>query len=48
MANMWMFAKVLSGISMALFLNTIGGIWDNAKKYVESEAYRGKLARSIS
>lgn len=38
---MLMFATV-SGILMALFLNTSGGAWDNAKKYIESGAYGGK------
>ena len=33
-ASMLMFATV-SGILMALFLNTAGGAWDNAKKYIE-------------
>ena len=27
---------------MALFLNTAGGAWDNAKKYIESGAQGGK------
>lgn len=27
---------------MALFLNTSGGAWDNAKKYIESGAHGGK------
>ena len=27
---------------MALFLNTAGGAWDNAKKYIESGAHGGK------
>lgn len=36
-----MFATV-SGILMALFLNTAGGAWDNAKKYIEQGAYGGK------
>ncbi|CAM6116880.1 unnamed protein product [Calypogeia fissa] len=40
-AGMLMFATV-SGILMALFLNTSGGAWDNAKKYIESGAYGGK------
>ncbi|CAM6016977.1 unnamed protein product [Sphagnum balticum] len=40
-AGMLMFATV-SGILMALFLNTAGGAWDNAKKYIESGAYGGK------
>mmetsp|Transcript_19803 Transcript_19803/g.47260 ORF Transcript_19803/g.47260 Transcript_19803/m.47260 type:complete len:832 (+) Transcript_19803:42-2537(+) len=40
-AAMLMFATV-SGILMALFLNTAGGAWDNAKKYVESGPLGGK------
>ena len=40
-ASMIMFATV-SGILMALFLNTAGGAWDNAKKYVELGAHGGK------
>ncbi|XP_024400645.1 pyrophosphate-energized membrane proton pump 2 [Physcomitrium patens] len=40
-AGMLMFATV-SGILMALFLNTSGGAWDNAKKYIESGAFGGK------
>ncbi|KAH7302772.1 hypothetical protein KP509_23G086400 [Ceratopteris richardii] len=40
-AAMLMFATV-SGILMALFLNTAGGAWDNAKKFIESGALGGK------
>ncbi|KAH9545664.1 hypothetical protein CY35_12G058900 [Sphagnum magellanicum] len=40
-AGMLMFATV-SGILMALFFNTAGGAWDNAKKYIESGALGGK------
>ncbi|XP_030927082.1 pyrophosphate-energized membrane proton pump 3-like isoform X2 [Quercus lobata] len=40
-AAMLMFGTV-SGILMALFLNTFGGAWDNAKKYIEIGALRGK------
>ncbi|KAI9162400.1 hypothetical protein LWI28_026920 [Acer negundo] len=40
-AAMLMFATV-SGIHMALFLNTAGGAWDNAKKYIETGALGGK------
>ena len=40
-AAMLMFATV-SGILMALFLNTAGGAWDNAKKYIETGALGGK------
>jgi len=36
-----MFATV-TGILMALFLNTAGGAWDNAKKYIETGAHGGK------
>ncbi|XWS19221.1 hypothetical protein CRYUN_Cryun32bG0112300 [Craigia yunnanensis] len=40
-AAMLMFATV-SGILMALFLNTAGGAWDNAKKLIETGALGGK------
>lgn len=40
-AAMLMFATVV-GILMALFLNTSGGAWDNAKKYIETGALGGK------
>ncbi|CAL5210448.1 unnamed protein product [Lathyrus oleraceus] len=40
-ASFLMFATV-SGILMALFLNTSGGAWDNAKKYIETGALGGK------
>ena len=40
-AGMLMFGTV-SGILMALFFNTAGGAWDNAKKYVETGAHGGK------
>ncbi|XP_010476801.1 PREDICTED: pyrophosphate-energized membrane proton pump 3 [Camelina sativa] len=40
-AAMLMFATVC-GILMALFLNTAGGAWDNAKKYIETGALGGK------
>eukprot|EP00245_Coleochaete_scutata_P018811 TRINITY_DN9973_c0_g1_i1.p1 TRINITY_DN9973_c0_g1~~TRINITY_DN9973_c0_g1_i1.p1 ORF type:complete len:814 (+),score=162.03 TRINITY_DN9973_c0_g1_i1:382-2823(+) len=40
-AGFLMFATV-SGILMALFLNTAGGAWDNAKKFIESGALGGK------
>ncbi|KAH0852774.1 LOW QUALITY PROTEIN: hypothetical protein HID58_093680, partial [Brassica napus] len=40
-ASMLMFATVC-GILMALFLNTAGGAWDNAKKYIETSALGGK------
>ena len=31
-----------TGILMALFFNNSGGAWDNAKKYIEAGAYKGK------
>lgn len=34
LAGYLMFGTV-SGIMMALFLDNVGGAWDNAKKYVE-------------
>lgn len=40
-ASMLMFATV-AGILMALFLNTAGGAWDNAKKFIETGALGGK------
>uniref|UniRef100_A0A0D9YTA5 H(+)-exporting diphosphatase n=1 Tax=Oryza glumipatula TaxID=40148 RepID=A0A0D9YTA5_9ORYZ len=44
-AAMLMFATV-AGILMALFLNTAGGAWDNAKKYIETGALGGKGSES--
>jgi len=40
-AGFLMFCTV-AGILLALFLNTAGGAWDNAKKYVETGAHGGK------
>ena len=41
MGSYMMFATV-SGILMALFLDNVGGAWDNAKKYVELGNFGGK------
>jgi len=41
LASYLMFATV-SGILMALFLDTAGGAWDNAKKYIELGHFGGK------
>jgi len=41
LAGYMMFATV-SGILMALFLDNVGGAWDNAKKYVELGHHGGK------
>jgi K(+)-stimulated pyrophosphate-energized sodium pump len=32
----------VSGVLMALFMANAGGVWDNAKKYIEEGAYGGK------
>jgi inorganic pyrophosphatase len=44
-ASFLMFATA-SGILMALFLNTAGGAWDNAKKYVETGFGGGKGSKT--
>ncbi|XP_066358661.1 pyrophosphate-energized membrane proton pump 3-like [Miscanthus floridulus] len=44
-ASLLMFATV-AGILMALFMNTAGGAWDNAKKYIETGALGGKGSES--
>jgi len=41
LAGYLMFATV-SGILMALFLDNVGGAWDNAKKYIELGNHGGK------
>jgi inorganic pyrophosphatase len=41
LAGYLMFATV-SGILMALFLDNVGGAWDNAKKYIEMGHHGGK------
>ncbi|RYY38841.1 hypothetical protein EON62_00185 [archaeon] len=41
LASFLMFGTV-SGILMALFLDNVGGAWDNAKKYVEMGNFGGK------
>ncbi|KAL5823736.1 hypothetical protein ACOSQ4_021636 [Xanthoceras sorbifolium] len=40
-ANLVIFVKLFA-ILMALFVNTAGGAWDNAKKYLETGALGGK------
>ncbi|KAL5823712.1 hypothetical protein ACOSQ3_021709 [Xanthoceras sorbifolium] len=40
-ATLVMFVKLFA-ILMALFVNTAGGAWDNAKKYIETGALGGK------
>lgn len=41
LAGYLMFGTV-TGIMMALFLDNVGGAWDNAKKYVELGNFGGK------
>lgn len=41
LAGYLMFGTV-TGIMMALFLDNVGGAWDNAKKYVELGNHGGK------
>merc|ERR1711948_174928 len=40
-AGFLMFATV-AGVLLAIFLNTAGGAWDNAKKYIEKGVHGGK------
>merc|ERR1712060_778780 len=41
MASFLMFATA-TGVLFAIFLNTAGGAWDNAKKYIEKGMHGGK------
>ena len=41
-AGAFLMVGTIAGILMALFLNTGGGAWDNAKKYIEEGAHGGK------
>ncbi|MGC8832258.1 MAG: sodium/proton-translocating pyrophosphatase, partial [Thermoproteota archaeon] len=34
--------SIVTGIIFALFMANAGGLWDNAKKYIESGAHGGK------
>merc|ERR1711941_195283 len=40
-ASFLMFATA-TGVLFAIFLNTAGGAWDNAKKYIERGVHGGK------
>jgi len=41
-AAAFLMVATITGILMALLLNTSGGAWDNAKKYIEDGHYGGK------
>ena len=41
-AGAFLMVGTISGILMALFLNTGGGAWDNAKKYIEEGQHGGR------
>jgi K(+)-stimulated pyrophosphate-energized sodium pump len=34
--------NIISGLLLALFMSNAGGLWDNAKKYIESGTYGGR------
>ena len=38
----YLMGNILSGLLLALFMSNAGGLWDNAKKYVESGHEGGK------
>jgi K(+)-stimulated pyrophosphate-energized sodium pump len=42
----FLMVATIAGILMALFLNTGGGAWDNAKKYIETGVYGGKKSEA--
>ena len=42
----FLMVATIAGILMALFLNTGGGAWDNAKKYIETGVYGGKRSET--
>jgi K(+)-stimulated pyrophosphate-energized sodium pump len=44
----YLMVATISGILMALVLNTGGGAWDNAKKHLEGEGMKGSLAHQAA
>ena len=38
----YLVGNILGGLLLALFMSNSGGLWDNAKKYIESGNYGGK------
>jgi K(+)-stimulated pyrophosphate-energized sodium pump len=42
----FLMVATIAGILMAIFLNTGGGAWDNAKKYIETGVYGGKRSEA--
>ena len=40
--HLWLFRNIISGLLLALLMSNAGGLWDNAKKYIESGHFGGK------
>ena len=38
----FLLGNIVSGLLLALFMSNAGGLWDNAKKYIEAGAEGGK------
>ena len=42
----FLLGNIVSGLLIALFMSNAGGLWDNAKKYIESGAEGGKGSKA--
>ena len=42
----FLLGNIVSGLLLALFMSNAGGLWDNAKKYIESGAEGGKGSKA--